>query len=614
MAEGASSSNSGRVRRRGETVVLDHGQRKGSCGYCKSSGFNSISHGLSAHIMTVDDFQDLLDRGWRRSGSYLYKPEMERTCCPSYTIRLKANDFVPSKEQRRVLKKMERFLDGTLDLKMSSRLNGETNSMGSFDGDAIHESSTRMVLEPRAKGVGLTIEDDCLRLLSKKIDDAVVACFQSSDSRIIQLPQAIVKRLAHKNKRKLKEISEDMLYTSGIAFQIAATLQRYQNSNENYCQDIPVNISSQIGAHTIHMQEELSDMIVRACNGHLNFYSSGEKVNSEMVGGGVVSRTQSSKIGRGKDGCVHEHVENSSQQNRRRKLEIRMKRSNFDPEEFELYKRYQIRVHNDKPDKVTKSQYYRFLVETPVQFVSTSKHRTVPPAGLSSVLLGVVDILPRCLSSKYLFWDPDLAFLSLGKYSALKEIEWVMQSRLHCPSLQYYYLGYYIHSCSKMRYKAAYYPSELLCPLRYEWVPFTIARTLLDKNSYVVLSDHASLLDGGSSPSQLRENSRRSPLGDLDPGGHEDCSSNEDGEMEVDFDCQESESDDVSDTETGEHNALDLSDIVLELNDSRVKFKDIQHSFGPIPEKNLRSLEQQLRRYARVVGTELANTMIYRLM
>ena len=51
----------------------------------------------------------LLDRGWRRSGCFVYKPEMERTCCPSYTIRLEASEFVPTKEQLRVSKRVQRF-------------------------------------------------------------------------------------------------------------------------------------------------------------------------------------------------------------------------------------------------------------------------------------------------------------------------------------------------------------------------------------------------------------------------------------------------------------------------------------------------------------------------
>ncbi|KPP76883.1 hypothetical protein Z043_103734 [Scleropages formosus] len=40
-----------------------------------------------SHTMTVQDYQDLIDRGWRRSGKYVYKPIMNKTCCPQYTIR-----------------------------------------------------------------------------------------------------------------------------------------------------------------------------------------------------------------------------------------------------------------------------------------------------------------------------------------------------------------------------------------------------------------------------------------------------------------------------------------------------------------------------------------------
>jgi arginyl-tRNA--protein-N-Asp/Glu arginylyltransferase len=70
---------------------------------------NCKFHGSPVIILVFSLTPVLLDRGWRRSGCFLYKPEMERTCCPSYTIRLKANDFNCSKEQGRVLKKMQRY-------------------------------------------------------------------------------------------------------------------------------------------------------------------------------------------------------------------------------------------------------------------------------------------------------------------------------------------------------------------------------------------------------------------------------------------------------------------------------------------------------------------------
>lgn len=98
--------------------------------------------------------------------------------------------------------------------------------------------------------------------------------------------------------------------------------------------------------------------------------------------------------------------------------------------------------------------------------------------------VGVVDILPNCLSSVYAFYDPDLSrTLNLGKVTALREIEWVRRASLHRPSLRFYYLGFYIHSCPKMRYKAEYGPSELLCPVVGKWVDFEIAKERLEARS-----------------------------------------------------------------------------------------------------------------------------------
>ena len=47
----------------------------------------------------------------------------------------------------------------------------------------------------------------------------------------------------------------------------------------------------------------------------------------------------------------------------------------------------------------------------------------------------------------------DLAPLSLGKLTSLAEIDWVREEQQRCPALRYYYLGFYIHDCHRMRYK-----------------------------------------------------------------------------------------------------------------------------------------------------------------
>lgn len=83
-------------------------QRRTKCGYCDSrKGY--IDHGNSSeltssadtrrsyamhsitgmwlHYCNVEDYQNLIDRQWRRSGCFCYQPVMNQNCCPKYTIR-----------------------------------------------------------------------------------------------------------------------------------------------------------------------------------------------------------------------------------------------------------------------------------------------------------------------------------------------------------------------------------------------------------------------------------------------------------------------------------------------------------------------------------------------
>lgn len=54
---------------------------------------------------------------------------------------------------------------------------------------------------------------------------------------------------------------------------------------------------------------------------------------------------------------------------------------------------------------------------------------------------------------------------------------------------QYYYMGYYIHSCVKMKYKGDYKTQHVLDPETYEWHPLEgELRALLDKKPYVSMS------------------------------------------------------------------------------------------------------------------------------
>lgn len=95
------------------------------CGYCNSNG--SISHGMTAQVLQITDYQDLIDRGWRRSGTYLYKPIMNETCCPLYSIRCDALNFELKNSQKKVLKIMKNYLEKNIkvEAKKSSKIEAE---------------------------------------------------------------------------------------------------------------------------------------------------------------------------------------------------------------------------------------------------------------------------------------------------------------------------------------------------------------------------------------------------------------------------------------------------------------------------------------------------------
>ena len=63
-----------------------HGDDNGhKCGYCNEK--KSFSAGLTCEKMKCETYSALMDNGWRRCGTYYYKPNLFKSCCKMYTIR-----------------------------------------------------------------------------------------------------------------------------------------------------------------------------------------------------------------------------------------------------------------------------------------------------------------------------------------------------------------------------------------------------------------------------------------------------------------------------------------------------------------------------------------------
>ena len=131
------------------------------------------------------------------------------------------------------------------------------------------------------------------------------------------------------------------------------------------------------------------------------------------------------------------------------------------------------------------SDFTAFLVASPLHSLNTPVSHSTLPFGTyhqyyrlddKLIAVGVIDLLPTGVSSVYCFYDPDYSHLSLGKYTALSEINYTKSL-----GLDNYYLGFYIHNCPKMSYKAEYRPAELLCPTSLSWYPLEYCTSLLDE-------------------------------------------------------------------------------------------------------------------------------------
>lgn len=168
-----------------------------------------------------------------------------------------------------------------------------------------------------------------------------------------------------------------------------------------------------------------------------------------------------------------------------------------------LYKKYQMAIHGDDPTECNKKAFVKFLVKSPLQPWIPENG---PPQGYGSfheqywldnelIAVGVIDILPSCISSVCFFYDPVYSFLSLGTFSSLREIYLTRQLNKVANNLKYYYMGYYIHSCPKMRYKARMRPSKLLCPETYVWCDIEPCLLKLDKKKYCRLNEDKDAID-----------------------------------------------------------------------------------------------------------------------
>ncbi|KAJ3322193.1 Arginyl-tRNA--protein transferase 1 [Boothiomyces sp. JEL0866] len=354
------------------SITYLHGNSSHECGYCRSEAETSKSFGVLGFNLSVENYQLMIDKGWRRSGNYIYKPNIAETCCPQYSIKLDCLEFQPTKSQSKVLKKVQKYL-----------LSGE--------------------LKPSDRAA---VKTDASSIPSKKVSTDYIQPKLSAPVPNPSFPKEIIP---------------------------APTIQK---------QPKPV-LSRKSGI------ENLVE---------------------------TIENNPANKI----------------------KMQIKLEPAEYTKESHDLYIKYQIAIHGDKLEDLTSEKFKNFLIDSPFQTDTQFSYKgELYHCGLyhqkyyvdgTLIAIAVIDILPQCLSSVYFLYDPHYSSLSLGTFSAFKEIATTLELYHENPSIHHYYLGYYIHTCPKMRYKAQYRPSQLLCPLGFNWVKADIAIPLLETKKNSVLT------------------------------------------------------------------------------------------------------------------------------
>nr|XP_028682778.1 arginyl-tRNA--protein transferase 1 isoform X11 [Macaca mulatta] len=340
------------------------------CGYCKNES-GSRSNGMWAHSMTVQDYQDLIDRGWRRSGKYVYKPVMNQTCCPQYTIRCRPLQFQPSKSHKKVLKKMLKFL-----------AKGEV-----------------------PKG---SCEDEPM---DSTMDDAVAGDFALINKLDIQcdlktLSDDVKESLQSEGKNSKKEEPHELL-------------QSQDSVGEKLGSGEP---SHSVKVHTVPKPGKGADLSKPPCRKAKEIRKERKRLKlmqqnpaGELEGFQAQGHPPSlfpPKAKSNQPKSLEDLIFESLPENASHKLEVRVVRSSPPSSQFkatllesyQVYKRYQMVIHKNSPDTPTESQFTRFLCSSPLEGQYRPSDLLCPE---TYVWVPIEQCLPSLENSKYCRFNQD---------------------------------------------------------------------------------------------------------------------------------------------------------------------------------------------------------------
>nr|XP_034993318.1 arginyl-tRNA--protein transferase 1 isoform X9 [Zootoca vivipara] len=355
------------------------------CGYCKSDTGN-LSHGMWAHSLTVQDYQDLIDRGWRRSGKYIYKPIMNRTCCPQYTIRCRALLFQPSKSHKKVLKKMLKFLmKGEIPV-----VDSEVEPMDSHTKDT----------------------DGCSFFLKDKPGSCQAELKPLNPDHLEKVESGEGEITVKKAEPEHIELSHEKVNAnSGEPLESAKVSPAVPKPGKGADLSKPPCRKAKELRKEHKLQKTLQN----------------QTQNPSLQTEAQVLLGQRSKAKTNQPKTIEDFIFSSLPTEPVHQLEVRLVQSSPPSslfkatfqESYQVYKRYQMVIHKDPPDKPTASQFTRFLCESPLEGQYRPSDLLCPE---TYIWVPTEQCLPSLEHSKYCRFNQDLKAVDEGNVKELGQV------------------------------------------------------------------------------------------------------------------------------------------------------------------------------------------------
>ena len=497
-----------------EYVYEAGGPKPYKCGYCRSQD-TSLTHGLLSYRMTCRDYQDLVDRGFQRSGRFVYRADMKRTCCPQYVIRMDVTEFTITKAQRRAIKRFNEYL--LYDKRYDDQKTPIPMEEGE-DGVPISQNttteSTAGVLGSTTMDIGSSVDPpsvagntvpqsndvEARKREGKAVGGGQGVQAQSSEQKKAGKPKKVVKPGAGPDPNKPPCRKAKLVRMERKALKLAAKQQQMVAESKSSSTTSPNMASDKKSKTGSSMKAENTE---------------GAKGNASTSKDDRGSWTESSPKKRKKDSSnspfaqdLTELLALPNEADCKHKFKTRLVRVNprsnafmdtYD-ESYAVFKKFQMIIHSEPEEDSTERHFEQFLVSTPMENEAEGSENMPCMFGtyhLQYLLdgkifaVGVLDILPRGVLCEYLYYDPDYRFIAPGVYTALQEIAFNQRLFRVNPQMQYYYMGFYVQSCPKMNYKSRYNAGYLLCPETYQYVPIGRCVPKLKASPYSRLADES---------------------------------------------------------------------------------------------------------------------------